>query len=357
MTEIKNLIEISKYAGERFDLVQAAGGNSSVKLKSDEMLIKASGFLLSDISENIGYSRVVTSSVAKIVREKKILELVDKKERELKASQFLKNSTIDKKNRPSIETLLHSLLLKYTLHTHSIVVNMIVVNKDWKETLLSVFENESVAFVDYETPGIELAISLDKELRKFKKIPKIIILQNHGLIVTSNNKNEIKKLNELVVKKIEDYLKIDMSRYKLTNHISKLFSRIGLNKNLTYLSEDDLLNKLIKDNKTLFNQIPLCPDTFVYCGEIPCFVNNLTETSQLTNYLHEYDHPPKIIIYNNKIFVRAISIKKAREIEEVLKFHIMVLLNNQEKQLNYLEKKELKYLSSWEAEKFRQNKI
>ena len=115
MIEIKNLIEISKYAGERFDLVQAAGGNSSVKLKSDEMLIKASGFLLSDISENIGYSKVITSSVAKIVRENEILESRDKRERELLTSQFLKNATIDENNRPSIETLLHSLLLKYTL--------------------------------------------------------------------------------------------------------------------------------------------------------------------------------------------------------------------------------------------------
>ena len=42
MIELKNFVEISKYAGERFDLVQAAGGNTSVKLKNSEMLIKAS---------------------------------------------------------------------------------------------------------------------------------------------------------------------------------------------------------------------------------------------------------------------------------------------------------------------------
>ena len=52
MIEIKNFVEISKYAGERFDLVQASGGNSSVKITDTKMLIKASGFLLSDINEN-----------------------------------------------------------------------------------------------------------------------------------------------------------------------------------------------------------------------------------------------------------------------------------------------------------------
>ena len=58
MNEIKDLVDISKYAGERFDLIQAGGGNSSVKLENGEMLIKASGFILSDMDENNGYSRV-----------------------------------------------------------------------------------------------------------------------------------------------------------------------------------------------------------------------------------------------------------------------------------------------------------
>jgi rhamnose utilization protein RhaD (predicted bifunctional aldolase and dehydrogenase) len=40
MSEIKDFVEISKYAGERLDLVQAAGGNSSVKLDNGEMFIK-----------------------------------------------------------------------------------------------------------------------------------------------------------------------------------------------------------------------------------------------------------------------------------------------------------------------------
>ena len=63
---------------------------------------------------------------------------------------------------------------------------------------------------------------------------------------------------------------------------------------------------------------------------------------------------PKVIIYNNNFFIRALSIKRAKEIEEVLKFHIMVLLNNKNKNLNFLEPEELDYLLNWEAEKFRQ---
>ena len=70
MSEINDLVEISKYAGERFDLVQAGGGNSSVKFENGEMIIKASGFLLSDVNEDSGYSRVYTNQIAQIVKNK-----------------------------------------------------------------------------------------------------------------------------------------------------------------------------------------------------------------------------------------------------------------------------------------------
>ena len=112
MKEIKELVEISKYAGERLDLVQAGGGNSSVKLNTGHMLIKASGYSLSEVVKGFGYSKVLTAKVSEIVENKKIIALKTKKERENLASVLVKKATVDTNNRPSIETLLHSFLLK-----------------------------------------------------------------------------------------------------------------------------------------------------------------------------------------------------------------------------------------------------
>ena len=355
MSEIKDFVEISKYAGERFDLVQAAGGNSSVKLNNKgEMLIKASGFLLSDVSKDNGYSRVLTAPVAAIIRNKEIINSENKRERESITSRYLKEATIDRENRPSIETLLHSLLLKYTLHTHSIVVNMIVVQGRWKEILNTIFNYDKIAFVKYETPGIELAIALDDELKRFDEIPNIIFLQNHGLIITSNNKDKIKALTEYVLDKIEKYLNIDMARYKFTSAISHLFSSIEEDSNISYLSEDMFLNQQLKKNKKLFFKTPFCPDTLVYCGVNPIKIENLSDIKILKAYEIKNHELPKIIVYNDNLFLRAQSIKKAKEIEEVLKFHIMVVEQNKDKDLNFLEMEELNYLSNWEAEKYRQ---
>jgi rhamnose utilization protein RhaD (predicted bifunctional aldolase and dehydrogenase) len=354
VSEIKDLVEISKYAGERFDLVQAGGGNSSVKYYNDEMIIKASGFLLSDVNENGGYSKVVTSKIADIAKNETIINSKDKRERESLTSKLVKDFTLDKENRPSIETLLHSFLYKYTLHTHPLVVNMIVIQKNWKDILENIFKEETIVMVEYKTPGIELALALDKELAKFKEIPNIIFLQNHGLIVTSIHKHEIKKITENVLLKIEKYLNIDMDKYKMTNSITYLLNSIEKNSNISYLSEDSYLNKQLNTNQELFLHTPFCPDSLVFCGVSCCEIKDLFDIVSLKKYKEKYFELPKVINYKSSLFFIAHNIKKAKEMEEVFKFHIMVLEQNTKNDKNFLEIEELAYLSNWEAEKYRQ---
>jgi len=355
MNELEDLIDISKYAGERFDLVQAGGGNSSVKLDSGEMIIKASGFLLSEVNEKRGYSKVLTKQIANIIKNKDIKNSKNRRERESITSNLVKDATIDKINRPSIETLLHSFLLKYTLHTHPLVVNMIVIRENWQTILSNIFKTDNFVMVEYKTPGIELALALNSELSKLSTLPNIIFLQNHGLIITSNSKQDIKQLTEYVLKKIENYLEIDMQQYKLTNKITKLLNSVSENKNISYLSEDHFLYERLQDNKELFFSKPFCPDSLVYCGISSIEINNLVDTQPLQDYMIQFHKLPKIIIFENKLFFIAENIKKIKEVEEVFKFHIMILTQNKYSKNIFLEQDELSYLSNWEAEKYRQN--
>lgn len=342
MIELKNFVEISKYAGERFDLVQAVGGNSSVKITDTKMLIKASGFLLSDVNENKGYSKVNLHKVSNILKDQSIIEEKDKTKREVLAKKLIEEATLDKNNRPSIETLLHSSLYKYTLHTHPIVVNMIVIQKEWRETLLSIFKDEEIGLVSYKTPGIDLALELNKAVKTKKKTPKIIFLQNHGLIVTSNNFEDIKKITELVLEKIEKFLKVDMSRYKMTNKISNLIKNFEKNSNIVCLSEDKYLNEQLSKNTDLFFLKPFCPDGLVFCGISAVKIKNLLDVAALHDYKKQYFDLPKVIIFEKNIFFVALNVKKAKEVEEMLKFHIMVLEQNKEASNNFLIQK--KYL-------------
>ena len=115
---------------------------------------------------------------------------------------------------------------------------MVVIQKQWKKILLSIFKNYDIALINYKTPGIELALELFNSLESFEKIPNIIFLQNHGLIVTSETKNDIQKITDNVLEKIENYLKLDMSKYKLTNKITFLLNSAQKNINISYLSDD-----------------------------------------------------------------------------------------------------------------------
>lgn len=352
MTELDKLVAMSRYAGERFDLVQAAGGNTSVKYANDEMIIKASGYLLSEVSFGKGYSRVVTSQVAQIVHDQNIVSLDKKRDRETSTAASVREATLDKDNRPSIETILHSLLLKYTLHTHPLAVVALSIRKDWKELAQRIFNDHDVALVGYFTPGIELALAMYTEIQKFERTPAIIILQNHGLIINSDDYSQINQLTEMVVKRIEDYLRFDLSEYKLTNQLTKIFNEQVANDNISYLVEDQYLNVLLESNIDLFYKRACCPDTFVYCG---FEVVDLNKEASLTDYIRKYNELPKVVLLENRILISAITIKKAKETEEVLKLHLMTLKES-EGEVNHLSMEELAYLGNWEAEKFRQKK-
>ena len=355
MNTISALVKISKYAGERFDLVQAGAGNSSVKENDGTMLIKASGYLLSEVTEENGFSKVYTQQIADIVKNPSILEAKDKREREKISARLVKEAMIGQ-NRPSIETLLHALMLKYTLHTHPLAVNMIVIQKNWKEILTKIFDD--IIMVDYRTPGIELALVLKKEMDDFRavkgKSAKIFFLQNHGLIITSDTIAEIKELNEYVLKKIEAYLNIDLSRYKETTAISDLFSCDTEDSCISYLSEDSQINRIFQTHQELLFSLPFCPDKLVYCGISAVRIAHISDSNAVKQYEKVYHEVPKVVIFGTRIYIVAKSIKKAKEIEEVLKFHLLVLENAGQK-MHFLDLDELAYLSNWEAEQYRQN--
>ncbi|MDQ1911643.1 class II aldolase/adducin family protein [Paenibacillus sp. GD4] len=349
---------MSKYAGERFDLIQAGGGNTSVKLNSEEMLIKASGFLLSDVEEDRGYVLVNNKKILKLFSNEELLEIDDKKQREKYAAFALKDSIHSDYNiRPSIETFLHSLLYKYTLHTHPIVVNIITCQKQWKESLENIFSEDKPLYISYQTPGIDLALEMNKELQKYISLhgvkPKLIFLQNHGLIVSSDEYTEIEILNERVTSTLEKYLKFDSSQYKLANAISRLVNSLNGTSNIAYLSEDLQLAKLISDD-TLMALTPFCPDGFVFCGVKPVVIKNLQDKESIQIYYDQYFDLPKIIVYNQRLFIVAANVRKAKEIEDVFKFQLMSFSHNDIENINLLTTDELNYLGNWDAEKYRQ---
>ena len=350
MNELKDFIEISKYAGERYDLIQAGGGNSSVKNEDGTMYIKSSGVYLSEVSENYGYSLVNNKELLKIVNDKKIYPETDTKKLDIWLADVMAHANLTPNFRPSIETLLHSMLKKYVLHSHPIAVNAITNRYNWKEVLTQLFGNNLI-LVDYKTPGLSLALELKNQIKN--KDPKVIFLQNHGLIVTSDNKDDIKDITESILNTIENYLHIDLAKYKLTSEVSKLINDHNEYKYVAYLSQDAYLNQAVENGNIFFP--PCCPDTVVYCGIQALKLANSPQPD-IQTYKKNFLDIPKVILYKKHLFFIAKNIKKAKEAEEVFKSHVLSINANKDKNIHYLPEEEIKYIGNWEAEKYRQGK-
>ena len=316
--ELKNLKKLSLYCGERIDLVQAGGGNISVKINNIDnnnlMIIKSSGIQLSNVNENNGYSIIDNDRLIKDINDNKVSDVIQ--------YNYFGN------NRSSIETYMHSFLKKYTVHLHPIQINKILIAKDSKILCKELYSDSLI--IDYYTPGIKLA--------------DIILKKYHGVIFTSDNYEEIYELIENTINKFESYLSLDFNHYKHTNYISRIINNIYNCSNITYLCQNIIIKKYLIMEQSKFNYNISFPDSLIYCGYKVCF--NIFE-------LDINKERPNIIIYQNEIYINNHSLNKCKEIEEVLFANLLILDTEFEK--NCLSENEIKYLSNWESEKFRKN--
>ena len=349
MKDLKNFIELSHYAGNRWDLVQAGGGNTSVKI-DNIMYIKASGFLLAELNEDFGVAQVDLDKIIRITKNDKIVNAVSKKEREIITTDLVHNATLSEEYKPSIETLLHSLLDKFVLHTHAVVANLILVQQNWIDKLKVLFPN--AIFVNYQTPGIELAIELEKQLHNNSNDhSKIIFLQNHGVIISSNSHKEIIKISDFISKTLEKALNIDFSKYRYCNVLINHLKLVSMNSNFViYYSES------ISNNFNFVEKFadPISPDVFVFCGyEI---IDIEEDFQKINQYFEKYNEFPKIIKNKSNFYIVGNTIKKAKEQEELLYFQLFIshYLENSNIKYNTISSDEMYYLGNWEAEKIRQ---
>ena len=208
----------------------------------------------------------------------------------------------------------------------------------------------------YETPGIELALELKKQMEvyitEFGYLPQVIFLQNHGLIISSDNYEDIERLNEKIVIAAEAKAGIDFSCYRDTVKIANCYNEVFQGNDIAYFSEDATITKLLNQINAEHLKKPFSPDGYVFCGYTIMTMNEI-HPSAFREYKEIYFDKPKIIRYNNRVYILAIDLKKAKMIEDVFKNNLLIA-NTLGTNLNFLEGSEISYLGNWEAEKYRQ---
>ncbi|MEM9103097.1 MAG: class II aldolase/adducin family protein [Pseudomonadota bacterium] len=358
------LKKLSQYAGNRYDLVQAGGGNASVKKQSEGMFIKASGVRLSEVNELSGFVKVNDEQIRQFINSTNFSQW-NKRQREHAANQCVMDARLQNDGKPSIETLLHAILDTYTLHTHPIAINAVVAKQDWLAVCEQLYPD--ALFVTYATPGIDLALAMQEAMISYQQnkqvFPQVVFLQNHGLIVSCDRPEKVIELTEHLIIQAEKVNKLDLSAYRMTSIIAnRLTAETGVDTQVIYSSDthiQEFMHNFLHREKEQ-DLWPFCPDTLVYCGVKPLIIEfpqeNISEvvlTEAIKNYKGRYQDTPKVIFFENAAYTCGKTFKKAQEAEELLRFHCM-LINKLGNSIERLTWEEVRYLSNWDAEKYRQ---
>ncbi len=329
---IKELIEFvnySKLIGERYDLVQAGGGNISFKYEN-LMVIKASGVCLSDVNLFNGFS---------ILYNKELKENLNHIIKPLSEYQIINTN-----NNSSIETYMHCFLKKITIHIHPIIfLRYLVSNQTYITDFKDILSNWKAILIEYYEPGLDLAYNI----LKYYNNNNIILLRNHGIIVTGDNWKQVFNLINIITIQLECKLNINLDRYRFCNNISTIINKKDfIRKKICYYSEDCIINSNLEHNLKLFNK-NCFPDKLIYCGK-----KNLEVI--LVDELYKKYNNETIIILNNKLYIIANNLKKCKQIEEVIKANLLILTDNSKTIYNFTEK-QINALLNRDDEKYRQN--
>ena len=336
---IKELIEISQYAGNRADYTQGGGGNTSVKNnKKNVMLIKASGYRLKDIDEKNAFVAVRKSVISDYYNN---VDLSVKKDYEKESAEISKNSVIPIEGmatlRPSVEVGFHAILKKYVIHTHSVYANILTCCKEGETIAEKLFRDKDFGFIflPYINPGFELTLAMKRAIERYveenQSYPEVIFMKNHGLVVNSDYLTRVMSVNTEVNETIRSY-------FSLPDNFRSVMLKAT---EVGYVSETSIVTDFVKENgldKAFLDKYPLYPDQLVY-------LNNILAHS-----------PQTLVIKEGTVYYNT-ALKQATTLEETLAAYLFVVnvINNYKLTINTMNEKEVDFINNWEAEKYRRS--
>lgn len=204
------LVEMTQTLGKpENDYVIIGEGNTSCRIDDTTFYVKASGYQMNNITTD-GFVAVNFDP---------ILDLLDNppatmtEQKAIMQQAKVESST---STRPSVEVSFHAMLLhecqvEFIGHTHPTAVNQLMCSTHASDFALKRrFPDEVVlcgpqsVLVPYADPGLPLAIVMrDKVqdyMQKHDEAPKVILLENHGVIALGDTPTEILNITAMVVK-------------------------------------------------------------------------------------------------------------------------------------------------------------
>jgi len=340
--DLKDLEYISKEVGIPVEYTQGGGGNTSVKLDEQYMAVKASGCKLKQITPTEGYV---------IIDYQRIKDYYDNVDLNID-SDFEKDSVEMTRQsvqpvpwlktlRPSVEAGFHSILKKYVIHTHSVYANILTCIENGQELVNRIFSGKmyETVWIPYINPGFCLTLKIREAIRECRqrtgKVPEVFFMENHGLIVTTDECDKTVKLHSEVNEAIRKYL-----------GIAEAFPSVHLDEK-TMTSKTGYILEFIKSGNLkpgFFEKVILYPDQYVY-------LNGGVAYNSLDNKLNIITETGEVIYKTGGT--------EARTMEETLLACVYVVneIRKRSFPLKSMAEKDINFIRNWESEAYRKSLV
>ena len=323
--DLAALAEYSAKIGADPLLIQAAGGNSSVK-SGDVMWIKASGTVLADaMRRDIFVPCDLPKMRAALAAQSAIAD---------QPQEFLLQ---EGGLRPSIETSLHAVFPQpVVVHVHCVHTLCMAIQADPLAAIGTALDHFSWGYVPYAKPGANLAAQVAGLVGGGEV--DVIVLGNHGLIVAAETVGEVASLLAAVHEALRP------KQAPLTGPTEMPDLPKG------WQPAPDSLIRLGKseDLTALASAGSLYPDHVIFCGVAMRAVPSVADLPDPT----DPDTPPAILIQGQGAALRADASAGARALAQCL--GDVLGRTAPDARLHYLSAAQNMELLDWDAEKYRQ---
>lgn len=391
MNALDEIVALSRRYGEGHDWVIAGGGNTSVK-DDNTMWVKSSGTTLSSITAE----EFVAMDRKKLAAIWDIEYPVDPGERERKALDDLMaaraesgGTRTDGGRRPSVETLMHALFPhRFVVHTHPTMLNGVTCARRGEEIVGELFRDTAL-WVPTIDPGYTLARDIKNRVDHWREDhdgawPRVVIMQNHGLVVAADTIEEIDSQHTAVNERIRPAIRRvpemkpeerDTDRLReAADAVARALSETGVTNCPTL--EDPAVTAFANPELQLRAASPeamkpissaFSPDHIVYSGHRPCYVNLPEETASpqvlqsevfraVDDYCLNENAAPKIVVIRGLAAVAVTPTVRKTEIARLLFLNALQIAAYAENfgGSEFMPEGQIDFVRGWEVEKFRE---
>ncbi|MGO9307871.1 MAG: SDR family NAD(P)-dependent oxidoreductase [Spirochaetia bacterium] len=370
--DLTEIIDLSRLYGRGNDFVIAGGGNTSVKDR-ERMAIKASGTALRDIAE-AGFVELSRHEVRAILGRGYAQDPLQR-EAEIKADLMRSRTAPDSGGRPSVEASLHEMLAwRLVVHTHPYAVNALTCSARAEKTAREIFGDEAL-WVPYTDPGYLLAKLMEEKLKAYREThrgdPRIVLMQNHGLVVGAETAAEVRALTDAVMRRITRRFTrplpvgerpVPDAAVRLVPALRMLLAEPDAPKIAAVRNGPLAEHFLLPENRDSV-QLPFMPDNIVYCKSAPLFLDLGDDPERLLAsfpraldaYRTRWGYSPKILLVSGVGIVAVEDTKKAADtcldvFEDLMK---VSWLSQSFGGPRFLSARDIQFIDTWEVENYR----